>query len=328
MTINVFIDTNILLNFFHFSKDEIDALNKVFASREHGAATVYLTEQVRDEFKRNRESRINDALKRFQQTDLSVQLPSFMKGYGEFNEIKEISNELQTKSKAILEKVHKDISEHKLLADKLINEIFRRGVIETTDEIYNEALKRVTLGNPPGKNNSIGDAINWTILLKQVPDGEDLHIISEDGDFYSSLDKKNVHPFLKDEWKKKKKLELKVYKTLSSFLEEHFGNVTFSFDDNKNKLIDDLKSSGSYARTHDIISELEKYKYFSLEEVERILSASVENSQVKDIAEDPDVSDFLNRVAIPRISEITDKYQKSIIEKVITEKKKRNTRWF
>ena len=320
MTINVFIDTNILLNFFHFSQDDIDALYNVFAPHEHGSAKVYLTEQVCDEFRRNRELRINDALKRFQQTDLSVQLPSFMKGYGEFNEIKEISNELQTKSKAILENVHKDISEHKLLADKLINEIFRRGVIETTDEIYNEALKRVTLGNPPGKNNSIGDAINWTILLKQVPDGEDLHIISEDGDFYSSLDKKNVHPFLKDEWKKKKESKLKVYKTLGSFLDEHFDGVAFYFDDNKNKLIDDLKSSGSYARTHDIISELEKYKYFSLEEVERILSASVENSQVKDIAEDPDVSDFLNRVAVPRINEITNKHQKSIIESVIRER--------
>ena len=50
---HVFIDTNILLNFFHFSKDELDALNDVFASHEHGAAKVHLTRQVCDEFKRN-----------------------------------------------------------------------------------------------------------------------------------------------------------------------------------------------------------------------------------------------------------------------------------
>ena len=54
---HVFIDTNILLNFFHFSKDELDALNNVFASHEHGAVTVHLTEQVCDEFKRNRENK-------------------------------------------------------------------------------------------------------------------------------------------------------------------------------------------------------------------------------------------------------------------------------
>ncbi|MGI9440796.1 MAG: PIN domain-containing protein [Parvibaculales bacterium] len=320
MTINVFIDTNILLNFFHFSKDEIDALNKVFAPPKHSGVKVYLTEQVRDEFKRNRESRINDALKRFEQTVSSIQLPSFMKDYEEFDEIKKISKELQTKSNAILEKAHKDISEHKLLADERINEIFRPGVIETTDEIYNEALKRVTLGNPPGKNNSIGDAINWTILLKQVPDGEDLHIISEDDDFYSSLDKKNVHPFLKDEWEKKKKSELKVYKTLGSFLKEHFGNVTFSFDDTKNRLIDALNSSRSFFMTHNIISQLEKYKYFSLEEVERILFATVANEQILWIITDPDVSDFLNRVAVPRINEITDEVQKNIIESIIRER--------
>lgn len=41
---HVFIDTNILLNFFHFTKDELDALNDVFASHEHGAAKVHLTQ--------------------------------------------------------------------------------------------------------------------------------------------------------------------------------------------------------------------------------------------------------------------------------------------
>jgi predicted nucleic acid-binding protein len=45
---HVFIDTNVLLNFFHFTKEEIDALSNVFASHEHGAANVHLTEQVCD----------------------------------------------------------------------------------------------------------------------------------------------------------------------------------------------------------------------------------------------------------------------------------------
>ncbi|RMB09026.1 hypothetical protein BXY39_1673 [Eilatimonas milleporae] len=51
---HIFIDTNIFLNFFHFTKDDLDALNDVFASQEHDAATVYLTEQVRDEIRRAR----------------------------------------------------------------------------------------------------------------------------------------------------------------------------------------------------------------------------------------------------------------------------------
>jgi len=62
---HVFIDTNILLSFFHFSNEELDSLNDVFASHKHGSATVHLTDQVRDEFRRNREVKIKDALGRF-----------------------------------------------------------------------------------------------------------------------------------------------------------------------------------------------------------------------------------------------------------------------
>jgi hypothetical protein len=58
----------------------------------------------------------------------------------------------------------------------------------------------MAIGNPLGKNNSIGDAINWTVLLQAVPNEENLHVISEDGDYYSSINKDAVHPFLEDEW--------------------------------------------------------------------------------------------------------------------------------
>jgi len=60
---HVFIDTNILLKFFHFTEDELDALTDVFASHEHGSAEVHLTEQVRCEFLRNRESKIKGRIR-------------------------------------------------------------------------------------------------------------------------------------------------------------------------------------------------------------------------------------------------------------------------
>ena len=163
----VFIDTNILLNFFHFSNDELGALTDVFASHEHGAATVHLTEQVRDEFHRNREAKIKDALKRFTDTKFTAQLPSFMKAYGEFSEITKLSRELKDKVNTILTKADNDIVAHKLTADELIREIFDNSkIIETTDEIYRSARRRMDIGNPPGKNKSIGDA--FTSLAKTV----------------------------------------------------------------------------------------------------------------------------------------------------------------
>ena len=324
MGMNVFIDTNILLKFFHFTKDQLDALSDVFASHEHGKAQVHLTQQVCDEFKRNREAKIKDALKKFRDAKIEMQLPSFMRGYQEFDRIQETITELQTLTKSLSDKVNKDVADSKLEADALIADIFERAdILETTKKIYDQVQMRVTLGNPPGKQGSIGDAINWTILLAEVPEGEDVHIISEDGDYFSILNEKAVNPFLADEWTKKKNSRVHVYRSLSAFMTEHFDGVAFSFDKEKDTFIDDLLSVGSYAACHQVIAKLEKFSYFSQREVERILAAAGANSQFGGIMYDYDVSDFLNRVAVPKMGTIADPAYLEILEKVVEEKRNR-----
>lgn len=127
--VHVFIDTNILLNFFHYSKDELDALNDVFGSHEQGAATVYLTEQVRNEFVRNREAKIKDAIKKFESTRFAQQFPYFMKDYEEYSDIRARAAELEELRTAILAKVQADVAAHNLVADKLIHQIFETSPI-------------------------------------------------------------------------------------------------------------------------------------------------------------------------------------------------------
>ena len=317
---HVFIDTNILLNFFHFTKEEIDALSNVFASHEHGAATVHLTEQVCDEFLRNRENKIKDALKKFKDVKFTAQLPAFMKQYEEYEQIRQKSVELQELAKAISQKVDVDVIENKLLADTLIKDIFNRNLIATTPDIFGKAHMRMLLGNPPGKNGSMGDAVNWVALLAAVPNGENLHIISEDGDFYSALDENRPHPFLKQEWKNKKQAEVFVYRTLSSFLKKHFDGVAFSYDKTKDALIESLTETGSFAGTHHLIAKLEQFGYFSLQEVQRILSAALINKQFGWIVDDPDVYTFLKRVAVPRIGTLTDIEQIELLQKMLDHK--------
>lgn len=322
---HVFIDTNIFLNFFHYSKDELDALNKVFSPHEHGSAKVHLTEQVCNEFKRNRDVKIKDALKKFRETRFVPQFPSFMKGYEEYGKIREKSGDLQKLQKSILEKIEKDVSGHDLIADRLISKIFKKSeIVPVEKELYEQATMRIALGNPPGKNRSLGDAINWIILMESVPGDEDIHIISEDGDFYSLLNEKRAHPFLGEEWKRIKKGSLYVYRTLSAFMEKHFDGVAFSnFDKNKKTLIDELREAGAFAVTHGIISKLDNYSYFSVQEVSEILHAALENNQFGWIVTDSDVSDFLNRVAVPHLSSLLLKEHKEILWKVINEQKER-----
>lgn len=318
---HVFIDTNILLNFFHFTKEEIDALSKVFASHEHGAASVHLTEQVCDEFFRNRENKIKDALKKFKDVKFAAQLPAFMKQYEEYEQIRQKSNELQELVKAISRRVDADVVDSGLITDALIKDIFEKSSpILTSPELYAKAHMRMTLGNPPGKNGSIGDAINWIALLESVPHGQNIHVISEDGDYYSTLDENRPHPFLKQEWLNKKGGELFVYRTLSLFLKEHFDGVAFSYDKDKDSLIDSLSEAGSFATTHNLIAKLEKFGYFSLREVQRILAAAISNNQFGWIVDDNDVYEFLKRVAIPRLASLTDQDQIDLLRELLARK--------
>ena len=315
---HVFIDTNILLNFFHFTKEDIEALSNIFASHKHGAATVHLTEQVRDEFSRNRENKIKDALRRFKEVKFAVQLPAFMKQYEEYEQIRQKSAELQELAKAISQKVDSDVIESGLLTDTLIKDIFAKSeLIPTTAELFAKAQMRVALGNPPGKNGSMGDSVNWIALFHAVPDGENLHVISEDGDFYSTLDENRPHPFLRDEWRTKKHADLFIYRTLSLFLKEHFDGVAFAYDKGKDALIEDLAGCGSFAGTHHLISELEQFSYFSLKEVQRIVSAAVSNDQFGWIINDADVYAFLKRVAVPRIGTLTDPEHIEMLQKML-----------
>jgi len=321
---HVFIDTNILLNFYHFSKDELESLNDVFATHEHGSAKVYLTQQVSEEFKRNRENKIKDALKRFKNNKFSAELPSFMKGYSEYQEIRRLSSEIQLKQKGILEKVNKDITEKNLLADRLLSSILKEAEILTTSEdVYQKASMRMSLGNPPGKNGSIGDAVNWIVLLDSVPQNENIHIISEDGDFYSIINEKMVCPFLSEDWSTIKDSEVFVYRSLSEFMAEHFDGVAFAFDKNKAGLIDDLQYSGNFATTHSLIAKLEEYSYFSQKEVTSIFKAIDENNQVRNIITDLDLSDFLNRVAVPYLADITNDTHIGYLNEVIEEQNER-----
>lgn len=65
------------------------------------------------------------------------------------------------------------------------------------------------------------------------------------------------------------------------------------------------------------------YSYFSLKEVEKILSAATDIAQFGWVVSDYDVSDFLNRVAVPRLGELSDSEHRALVQKVIEERVQR-----
>lgn len=294
---NLFIDTNILLNFFHFSKDSLEELEKVFVLQTYGKINLLLTEQVELEFLRNRETKIADALKKFLDEKPNSGIPNVARGYPESDQLMEALKKVNSSREQLMVKVRNDISNKSLYADKLIKEIFANSTrIKLTEDIFTAAKRRVDLRSPPGKNDSLGDAINWESLLATVPEGRNIFIISEDGDFSSPLDTEQLSDFLTEEWATKKKSAAVLFKRLSQFLSLMFPDAKVAAELEKDILISELANSDSFATTHQTITALNKFTSFSPKQASEIADAYITNSQVGWIASDEDVCAFGKKI--------------------------------
>lgn len=314
---NVFLDTNIYLNFYHFTSDDLDELKKLFILQESKKLNVYITEQVKNEFLRNRENKLFDALKKFNEDNIKETIPNIIKEYQEdYENYKKVIVKFKELKNFIKNKISNDISNNNLKADKLIEYIFNKSIkFEFNDYIFNEAKKRFDLGNPPGKDKSYGDAINWLSLLNFINYTEDIYIITDDTDFYSIIDKNKINDFLLKEWILLKKSNIFIYKNISDFIKDKYPEFKLNNEYIKRLFIDGLKNSHNFLETHNIISNLNKFSYFSLEEAENILLYSLENSQVCMIISDDDIRLFLEKI----IDANKDNIDENLINKIYTE---------
>ena len=98
---NLFIDTNVWLSLYHFSKNDLDKFLELheFIGSE---IKLYLTEQVYDEITRNRENKIKSAMNSFENFNLTF--PSFVKEYPEYEPFKRAFDSLKDKHKVWLKK--------------------------------------------------------------------------------------------------------------------------------------------------------------------------------------------------------------------------------
>jgi len=290
--ITLFVDTNILLSFYHLTSDDLEELRKLVALIDTTKIELVLTEQVKDEFKRNRAAKIVDAMKKLQETKFRLTFPAFAKDYPEYNELRTLLDKAGKKHAELVETVTEDATEGALNADALISDLFQKAaIIPVTDKIYLAALKRVRLGNPPGKENSFGDAINWECLLATVGEGVDVHLVSEDKDFRSQLSPV-FSEFLDEEWKTRKGSSIFFFSKISDFFKATFPSIKIASEVERDMLIDDLRNSGSFATTHFVMARLLKHTDFTPLQIEELVQIARSNSQVGWIVGDADVYSF------------------------------------
>src|SRR5205085_11004510 len=90
------------------------------------------------------------------------------------------------------------------------------------EDIVEKAKRRILLGNPPGKKDSLGDSINWESLLQFVKNGDDVYFISGDGDYRSAVGNNEFSQYLKMEWENIKQSKIHYYKLIIEFFKDNF----------------------------------------------------------------------------------------------------------
>jgi predicted nucleic acid-binding protein len=315
---HLFIDTNIYLAFYHLSSDELEELNKIAVLVEQGELTLYVTDQVIAEFWRNREAKIADAMKRLREQKLNLSFPQMCKDYPQYADLRNHQKEYEQKHATLLDDMLADILATDLKADATIEKLFDKGtLLKTAPDIVTKARLRMDLGNPPGKDGSLGDALNWELLLQHVPKKQDLNLVSDDRDFASPLDEEELNQFLSREWKAAKEGEVFLYKRLSLFFKDEFPDIKLATELEKDLWIQRLASSDNFANSHIVVGKLGDYiADFTAAQANAVVEAALTNSQVGWIIKDVDVEAFYRNLLKTHAANIDPAILQAILAKL------------
>ena len=201
MSNKIFIDTNVYLSFYKSNTDAITIFENDLSKLK---SSLIMTDQVYDEFIRNRDNKLAHLPTRFKNDMVCKTFStSIFKDTNEFKKLDEIKKEFDKTTKKLIKKI-KDIEKNpdKDPVYKSFLKLYKNDEVTTyqkNEGIIKKAQVRNLLGNPPGPKNSgeckhtIGDEVIWETLLEFSKD--DLMIISEDSTY------NDYNAFLRDEYK-------------------------------------------------------------------------------------------------------------------------------
>jgi hypothetical protein len=248
----LFIDTNILLDFYRERKSDVSM--KFLEQMEAYKDRLILGSQVEMEYKKNRQIVILESLGKFGTPDWGkLTTPALVAETQAAVMIKKNQKEITKQQKLISEKIQ-DILEKPANHDevyKVLQRIFKHKSDFNLNRasrrrfaIRRLARKRFCLGYPPRKkgDNSIGDSINWEWIVQcAIDSGKDIVIVSRDGDYGTSYkDKWYINDWLHQEFKERVSKRRKILLTgkLSDALKIVHANVTKEMEDAEAQIID------------------------------------------------------------------------------------------
>lgn len=150
----IYIDSNIWLDLYHFSDNDLKEFAKLNTQTQ--PVTIHLPEQTRDEVRRNRITKISDARKTFENIKFNHTVPNLYKEFTtDLEKFQKLNLDLITHFENWKDKVSLSIVEKSLRADTVIDDLFQISNKIDTDNYYDLAIKRMNIGNPPGKKTAM-----------------------------------------------------------------------------------------------------------------------------------------------------------------------------
>lgn len=295
--LQVFIDTNVYLNFFGFTRDDLEELRKLRVAINHRELKLWITEQSLDELRRNREAKLAESLQALRKLKPTGGSPQVARQLPAFKEFSAARREFDKMINALADQLLEQIVGRNLAADHVLAELMGPAeTIRVTEAILDRARRRVDLGNPPGKKGSLGDAVSWECLLDQCPGGQDLYLVTEDSDFVSKVEADKIAAYLADEWREAKSSDVHLYQRISGLFQDKFPQIELASEFEKELRVRKLIESRSFTLTHTAISELAGYSDYSDAQVRELVEAATSNSQIRWIAHDEDVNEFFRNL--------------------------------
>ncbi|NJR31874.1 MAG: DUF4935 domain-containing protein [Chamaesiphon sp. CSU_1_12] len=99
----LFIDTNILLSFYALNQEDLAELSKLTDAIDKQHITLLFTDQIIDEFNRNREQRIDGAIKSFRDRAFNPQFPQLCEDYPEIELLRESLKQYERSHAALVD---------------------------------------------------------------------------------------------------------------------------------------------------------------------------------------------------------------------------------
>lgn len=219
----VFIDTNILLDFYRLGGE---SARRQLAALDRHKGSIITSEQIRMEFLKNRQKVILESASQLKKPS-KMSVPPILADYQPARMMARHLDSGISKYNEVRQKIDNILSDptHHDPVYGTLNKLFdHSGPVnlkrpnKTRFEVRNLARKRFALGYPPRKSGdtSFGDAVNWEWVIKcaQTASGNPhILIVSRDGDYGSAFgDKVILNDWLRREFKqrvsRKRKIEL------------------------------------------------------------------------------------------------------------------------